>query len=420
MTTSAEATSGTPPRVGVLRLVLIYLAVMIALPAFVMGAELSHALGASDMVWATLGGGLILAACAAVCGAVGARTRHTTYELIVDAFGTHGARLANVVLGLCMLGWYGVIAMMFGHALSMVSPALAHAPMWLLVSAGCVLTTLTAVAGFRALDALSMVTTPLKLVLLVWTFAAALSGGMGPVWAFAPMTPLALGSGVSMVAGGLIVGVVVTPDMCRFASSPWRAALACALAFGLGFPAVLLLSGLPSLVSGERDLVKIMLTLGMGLPALLIVALTAWSTNAYNLYAAKLIAQTLRPRQPSWQLGLLAGVLGAALGLAGISDLLFPYLLLLGMFIPPIGGIYVLNHLLGNRAGGTPVHWRADSLLAWAAGSGWAALAPRWGLALTPVPALDAIAVAAVAYVLLRRSGWQWLGGAAIRSAPRL
>ncbi len=391
------------PRVSAWRIVLILLAVMIALPAFVMGAELSHALGAVRAIQSSLVGGAILALIAALAGAAGAHTRKTTYELITDAFGGHGARLANGVLGLSILGWYGVVAMMFGHALASVSPALASAPIWALALGGCVLTTLTAMVGFRALDLLSAVTTPLKLLLLVWTFIAALRGGLAPVWSFVPATVMPMGLGVSMVAGGLMVGAVLSPDICRFAKSPRRAALACALAYGLGFPLVLTLAGLPSLASGDKDLVRIMLTLGLGVPALLIVALTAWSTNSFNLYAASLIGSTLRPGQPPWQLTLVAGLVGTVLGLAGIGELLVPYLLWLGVCIPPIAGIYLVHVVLAPSGAATAARWRADALIAWAVGSTWAALAPRWGLALTAVPALDSIAVSALVYGVIHR-----------------
>lgn len=386
-----------------LRIVLILLAVMIALPAFVMGAELSHALGAPAALRASLGGGAILALIAALAGAAGARRRASTYELISAAFGHQGARLANGLLGLSIVGWYGVVATLFGQALASAAPALAAQPAWLLALAGCALTTATAMLGFRVLDALSAVTTPLKLALLLWTVFAALQGGLAPAWAWRPAAPLALGHGISMVAGGLMVGAVLSPDICRFARSPWRAAVGCALAYGLGFPLVLTLAGLPSLASGERDLVKIMLALGLGLPALLTVLLTAWSTNAFNLYSATLVAQTLQPRRPAWQLALAAGVAGSALSLAGISALLVPWLLLLGVAIPPIAGVYLVSAARDPHGAGAAVAWRWPALAAWALGSGWAALAPRWGLNLTPVPALDSLLVGAAACAALGR-----------------
>ena len=380
---------------------MILLAVMIALPAFVMGAELSFSLGAERAVWAALSGGAVLALIAGLTGWAGGRTRQSTYELITQAFGTQGARLAHAVLGLSLLGWYGVIAMMFAQALVGVSPELRGLPLWLLAFGGCVLTTVTALFGFRALDGLSLLTTPLKVLLLLWTFHAALRGGWGPVLTFVPAAHREIGTGVSIVVGGLIVGAVLAPDVARFARTPWQAAAACALAYGLGFPAVLLLAGAPSLATGNKDLVAIMITLGLGLPALLTVALTAWSTNTFNLYAVTLIGQTVWRRQPAWRLSLGAGVIGGCLGLAGVGSWLVPYLLWLGICIPPIAGVYLLNALWAPRAAPTAA-WRPDALLAWGLGSAWSALSQEAGLQLTPVPALDSIGVSALAYALMR------------------
>ncbi|RQO59710.1 hypothetical protein DBR47_09960 [Paucibacter sp. KBW04] len=385
---------------GAWRIVLILLAVMIALPAFVMGAEISHAFGARAGLQVCLLGGAILGLLAAMTGAAGAARRCTTYQLIEEAFGQQGARVANAVLGVSVLGWFGVMATMLGHALASMGSGLAAQPAWLLSLAGCVLTTLTAMLGFRAINVLSTLTTPLKVGLLAWTFAAAMKGGTGALWTYAPALPSALGAGISMVVGGLVVGAVLAPDVCRFALSPRRAALGAGLAYGLGFPLVLILSGAPSLVSGERDMIQIMLALGLGLPAMLTVVLTAWSTNTFNLYAATLVAGTLAPRQPAWRMALLAGVLGTAMGLAGISEMLLPYLLWLSIMIPPIAGIYLVHVLLGGADEARP--WRVEALLAWLIGSAWAGLAPRWQLALTPVAALDSILVSASVYAAWR------------------
>lgn len=386
--------------IGAWRIILIMLAVMIALPAFVMGAEISHAFGTMPALAVCLLGGATLGVLAAMTGAAGAARRCTTYQLIGEAFGVKGARVANAVLGVSVLGWYGVMATMLGHALASMGAGLAAQPTWLLSLAGCVLTTATAMVGFRALNWLSTLTTPLKIGLLAWTFGAAMKDGTGALWTYAPAASTPLGTGISMVVGGLVVGAVLAPDVCRFAVSPRRAALGAGLAYGIGFPLVLILSGMPSIVSGEKDMVKIMLALGLGLPAMLTVVLTAWSTNTFNLYAATLVAGTLAPRQPAWRMALLAGMIGTLMGLGGISELLLPYLLWLSIMIPPIAGIYLVNVKLGCATG--PVQWQFDALVSWLIGSGWAALAPRWGLALTPVAALDSILVSAVIYAGLR------------------
>lgn len=218
------------PRVGALRILLILLAVMIALPAFVMRAELGHALGAERALIAAAGGAAILAMIAALGGAAGAYHRASTYELIREAFGEQGAKLAIGLLGLSILGWYGVVATMFGQALASAAPGLAALPNWVLALAGCTLTTVIAMIGFRALDLLSAITTPLKLALLIWTFIAATQGGLDTAWAYTPPQALPLGAGISVVAGGLMVGAVFSPGIARSARTTWRADIGCTMA----------------------------------------------------------------------------------------------------------------------------------------------------------------------------------------------
>lgn len=387
------------------RILLILLGLMIALPAFIIGAELSFAFGAARAISASILGGLILAVMAALSGYAGARSRLSTYMLIIDAFGTRGALLANGILGVALLGAFGVIAMMFGRALISSNPAFFQGISVNQVALfGCLLMIATTLVGIRALDLLSLITTPLKIGLLLWYCAVALGSDLDKVWGFIPAVATPLGTGVSMVAGALIIGATLMPDVCRFARTPMHAALACMIAFGLGFPLVLTLCGLPSLVTNEKDVVVVMLALGLGLPAMLVVLLTAWATNTFNLYSATLVIATLRPKQPRWHLVVLAGAIGTAFGLAGIDQKLMGYFLWLSIAIPPIAGVYLMNFYLKSwwAERRSQVAWRVDALAAWALGGGYAALMGHFGANITPVPALDSIIVSALSYAVFR------------------
>lgn len=391
------------------RILLILLGLMIALPAFIMGAELSFAFGATRAIGASILGGLILAVMAALSGYAGARSRLSTYMLIIDAFGTRGALIANGILGVALLGAFGVIAMMFGRALISSNPTLFQGmPVNEVALFGCALMIATAMIGIRALDLLSLVTTPLKIGLLALYCMVAVGGGLDQVWSFIPAVETPLGTGVSTVAGALIVGATLMPDVCRFARTPLQAGLACMVAFGIGFPLILTLCGLPSLVTNERDVVVVMLALGLGLPAMLIVLLTAWATNSFNLYSATLVISTIRPKQPRWQLVMLAGAVGTAFGLSGIDEKLMGYFLWLSIAIPPIAGVYLMNFYLKAlwTTRTSQAAWRYDALAAWVLGAGYAALMGHIGANITPVPALDSIIVSALGY-----AGFRWLVG---------
>lgn len=391
--------------VGAWRIGLILMGAMIALPSFMMGAELAHSLGAAGAIRACLLGGIVLMLVAIPAAYAGARSRLSTYMLISQAFGSIGGHWVNGMLSLSLLGWFGVIAMMFGDAMAAVTPNTwggLSATTWAI--GGCLLMIGSNFIGFKALDVLSWITTPLKVLLLgVSCWFAYRQFGLDFLNAEVnPAYPIS--TGVSIVVGGIAVGTLLTPDICRYARSPRDAMLACLLAFGLGFPLVLTLAGFPSMATHERDLVPIMLALGLGLPAMLVILLASWSTNTYNLYASTLVWGSIKPLVPRWQLALLAGLLGSACGLAGISERLTQYLMLLSIVLPPIGGVYLCNYYLSIRQSKVVVRkWQLEAFVGWSFGVAAAAFQDLWHFTLTTVPALDSLLVAAATYLIVRR-----------------
>ncbi|MDF3934537.1 hypothetical protein [Pseudomonas citronellolis] len=399
-TAAEHATRAVPAGQGLAgwRIGLILMGAMIALPSFMTGAELAHSLGPGGALLACLGGGLILLLVALPAAYAGARSRLTTYMLIMDAFGSVGGRLVNLLLSLSLLGWFGIIASLFGRAMVVAEPvALSGVPALYWSLLGCLLMLYTNLVGFRGLDGLSLLATPLKLILLGWLCWQALGHAPGPV-----STPAySLRHGMSLVVGGVAIGCILIPDICRFARSPGGALLACGGAFGLGFPLLLALVGLPSLASGERELVAIMLVFGLGLPAMLILLLSAWSTNAYNLYATTLVWSSIAPRLPRWSLAMLAGVVGTLAGTLGLAERFTDYLVLLSVALPPVGGVYLCNYYLGLRWPRRARRWRPAAFVAWAGGVLVATLHDHGAVSLVGVPALDALLIAAALYLAL-------------------
>lgn len=383
-----------------LRIALILMGATIALPAFVMGATLNGAMGTRGSIIASILGGFVLACIAAAAAIVGAHSRLSSYQLILRAFGSRGGKWINGCLSAVMVGWFAVVASLFGDAALRAGGHLLpfSAEAWLAI--GCIVMTATTLSGFRALDILASITTPMKIVLLAATVYVSFSrtGGAG-LWIPPAQPGLSGPQGVSFVVGGVIVGALLTPDLARLATSRTQAALACFLAFAAGQPLVLALAGIPARLAGESDLVRIMLSLGLGLPAILVVILAAWSSNAYNLYAITLVYRTFS-RAATWKLALFGGSLGGALALFGLARRLTPFLLVLSVAIPPIAGVYLAAYYIAWALRETPVarSWRPDSLAAWLTGVAVSGLETPLGFSITGVTAVDALLVSMVAY----------------------
>jgi cytosine permease len=155
-----------------------------------------------------------------------------------------------------------------------------------------------------------------------------------------------------------------------------------------------------SLATGETDIMKIIVGFGLGLPALLCLILSTWTINSANLYSASLSLTATFPRIAQWKFTLLAGACGSLLAVAGIIDQFVSFLLILGVIIPPIAAIYVIDYFVSKRAQG-PVRWTA--VATWLAAAGIALLAYAGYFTLTTVPALDATLAATVIYACLGR-----------------
>ncbi len=101
------------------------------------------------------------------------------------------------------------------------------------------------------------------------------------------------------------------------------------------------------------------------------------------------------------RLTLILGILGCLAALAGVWNLFPSWLSLLGIFVPPIGAIIILDQLgfKSISVGRDPVPYRSQAFIAWGIGSGVSLafhfLLPQYG------EALVALFVSAGVYVAL-------------------
>lgn len=387
------------------------LGVVVALPAFVMGAKVGAGLGLKAAATSMAIGGVMLMIMGTLTGAVAAKSRLSTSLITQFAFGRWGGRIINVVLAVTLLGWFGVTAQIFAQGIRGIAADFQFAawptPAYAVI--GGVLMIVTTIFGFSALRRLSDVTIPLLLiVLLVATYRGLEAVPLDRLLTI-PGQMSSLGLGISSVAGGLAASVCVFPDLCRFSRSTGDALLAAGLTYGLGVPVVLTLSAVISLAAGSQDLITILMTLGLGVPALLLLIFKAWTTNAGNLYSASLSFSTVMKNVSRTLIVAGAGVIGILLAVLGITDALIPFLLLLSITIPPIAGIYVADFFLIrgqrydlDRLGDEPA-LSIPAFAAWGSGVGVASLSSHDVLRLTAIPAGDAILVSFLLYLLFAR-----------------
>lgn len=393
------------------RVGLIVASFSIGLPDFLNGAHNALALGLTGAVAAALLAGLILCIGGSTTAIVSVRTRLSTYLLVRRSFGTRGSALINLVIALIHFAWFGVNASFFGEA--MVEAARANglpANFATFVIFGSVVMTAATVIGFRALDRLALVAVPLLAAVLVAVVIATLDmHGLATAPDPNPPTGMTFGIAVSGLIGAYMLAVATMPDLSRYTRTARGAVAGMALSFPVATPLMMTAAAIPALATHETSIMKLVVAYGFGTPVLFLLVLPTITVNALNLYSSSLSLGSIFPGVRQWVFTLVGGTIGTILALIGILDAFIPFVLFLGLIIPPIAAIYVIDawtrfrgaDAAGSLLGLPGFDWRA--LGTWLASVVVAVLGAYRGLTLTTVPALDATIVAALIYGALLR-----------------
>lgn len=339
---------------------------------------------------------------------VGARMRMSVALLAQRTFGFWGGQVVRALLAISLIGWFAVITSLFGATTTELVQKIFSVHVgsaWVSVPLTALIT-LVVLKGFLGLERLGQVVVPCAVAVLVTAvattlrradLAAPLVGGSGA---------LTFGDAVSAIVGSYIVGIVIQPDYGRFVRRPRRAALATFVALGAVYPLSLLMSALPMALLHEDDVILAMVSLGIGLPALLVFLLAAWMDASASLYSGCLSLATLFPRLRFRIVVIAAGCLGALLAVLHAERFFMPFLQVLSITLPPVAAVQCYVVLASARKAtldplpGPGSTWIA--VTAWIVGAMVGIASSRALFRLTDIPALDSILGALAAMVCLR------------------
>lgn len=392
------------------RVALIIASFTFALPGFLNGAQTGLALGFGQAVAAALIAGLVLCAGACLTAIISVRTRLTTYLLVQRSFGVKGAALVNLVIAVVHFCWFGVNVSFFGSAMVAAAGDGFGIPgsFGSFVIAGSVFITLSTIFGFRTLDRLAMVAVPLVGVILLAVCYVSLGNGVPPLGPVEkPPVPMSFGIALSALVGGNMLTVATIPDLSRYIRSERGALVGMGLSFPFASPVLMVISALIALATGETDIMKLVVGMGFGVPALLMLLLSVWTINALNLYSASLSMAATFPKVRQSIFIICGGAVGCVFALLGIIDSFIPFLVVLGLIIPPIAAVYVIDGFLVYRQGAVDpvivpsIRWEAIAV--WLGSLAVTMPAMAYDLSLTTVPALDATLLAAATYLIVLR-----------------
>ncbi len=386
--------------------------ICLTLPTLYTSAITAEQLGFTGTAKAVGLASLILAVMSIPAAIVGAQTRLSSYLIIEFVFGRRGSNFVNALLGLTLLGWFAVTAGFFGETLAIACENQfgSSPPTWLLTLVSSALILITTLFGFKALDRLAMFAVPLLIAFLIYASHLALTDA---TWSTVinqqGNDPAYFATAVSTIIGVSIVGVVLMPDLSRYARSTRDCISASILGNGIGNVFAMLIGVIPAMVTGLLDPMAYMSALGLAASAFVVLVFATWTTNSVNLYSTSLAVAIIQPRTSEWKLTVTCGVVGTSLAMIGITDYFISFLEWLSVIVPPVASIYLTDYfLLKQKNFALTLHhalpdYERAALTAWIVATGLSGFAFITEFSLLSIPSLDALIITVPIYLLFRK-----------------
>ena len=365
------------------------------------GGKMGMAFDFKTLIWACIAGNLLLGLYAAVLGYIACHSGLNSVLMGRFCFGETGSKLSDFLLGFTQVGWYAwgtaTIALVLVKMLQL-SPDWTM-PLMVLFGFGF---SLTAFIGYKGLDLLSRVAVPAMLALLLWSLWIATRdvGGLTGLLAIQPKESMSLHMAITLVFGTFVSGATQATNWTRFARNGKTAVLSSLVGFFIGNGLMIMVGAYGAMVYQQPDIVEVMVLQGLSIAAVVMLFLNIWTTQDNTIYNFAVAGCNLVRKDNRGTITLIGAGIGTLLAIGGMSDMLIPFLILLGSIIPPIGGVIMADFFYGRKGrypqlGSTTLpRFNWVGLSAYTIGALCAYVSP-W------VAPLVGIGVAALSYVLL-------------------
>lgn len=367
------------------------------------GGKIGVAFDFVDILWITAIGNLLLALYAASLGLISARSGLNTVLMGRFCFGNLGSKLSDFLLGFAELGWYA-----WGTATLAISlvKIVGMPESWIipLMVAFGLLFSVTALVGFKGLEYLSRVSIPLMFILLITSIVLATKeiGGWTGLTAVKPTEAMTFSTAVTIVFGTFASGATQITNWTRMSKNGKIAVWACLISFVIGNGLMVLAGAWMAIVYQQADIVEVLVLQGLSVAAVIMLCMNLWTIQGPTIYNVSAAACHLVRSERRKTMTILAAIVGIVLAVAGMYELLLPFLLLLGAIIPPVGGVIMADYWVRYK-GQYPLlndvelpNFNWNGLIAYSIGAIVAYNSP-W------IAPIVGIAVASVCYVVLIR-----------------
>lgn len=361
-----------------------------------------------DLIGLLIVGNLILGGYAAALAYIASKSGLSTVLMARFSFGSVGSRWVDFLLGFTQVGWYAWGSGLIANLLNQLA-GVPESWNWLIILFFTYFFCITAYIGYRAMDWYSRIAVPAIIILMLWslTISANEVGGFEGLQAIQPSGELGIGAALTIIVGTFISGGTQATNWSRFSDSPRTATLSTLAAFFIANGFVIFGGAFSALVYQDFDMVSVMAKQNLLIAGFILLFLNMWSTQDNTIYAFSIAFSHMFRTKKRTFFVLIGATIALALAWGGIyeSSQFINFLILLGTFIPPVGGVVMADYWLYRR-GQFPSLDEPQPAFNWAGIAAYgvaAAIAYFTGKAGIGIAPVNGIVVAAALYPILTK-----------------
>lgn len=293
-------------------------------------------LGWEKGLWAIFIGHIIGGAVMLGAGIMGARSRCSAMETVSFSFGKEGARFFAGINVIQLIGWTAVMIVSAAAAAEIIVPL--GMALWDLIIGALI--ALWIIMGMTTLGRVNVL-----VMTALFLLTAVLSGTIfGADTAAAPSGTITFGGAVELAVAMPLSWLPVISDYTREAEKPVKATVVSCLTYFAASSWMFVIGMGAALFTGESDIAKIMLGVGLGVSAIVIILLSTVTTTFLDAYSAGVSGRALTTCLSEKGQALIATALGTLLAITVDASRFEDFLYFIGSVFAPMTAIMLADY----------------------------------------------------------------------------
>jgi cytosine permease len=270
-------------------------------------------------------------------------------------FGRSGYYIVSGLLSTVVIGWFALQVGLTGATMH----GSFGASLLVMTIFGGVLYVAVTYVGIKALSILGWIAAPFYILIAIIAIVLAVKTGNSHILSYHPhvTNAMSFGAAVTLVFAGFADSGAMTADFTRWAKNGREGTLSTIFAFPIGNFIAELVGGIvvatgviPNPTSTGGDFMSVLAGHGplLTILSILFVFVNLGSVGTHCLYNgavgwSHMTGKKMRP------ITIIIGVVGLVVAVSGIYNHFYNWLVLLGVIIPPIGAIMIMDRLVFRK-----------------------------------------------------------------------